>query len=58
MSFLTLFSLWKDRISLKIKRALGMNTFLCDHCKWDWRRACHRPERPNATRCPDYAKRG
>jgi len=49
---------WKDRIRLKIKRALGKNTFLCDSCKWNWRGACHSPERPNATWCPDYAKRG
>jgi len=48
----------KDRITLKLKRALGMNIFLCDTCKWNWRSACHNPERPNATWCPEYEKRG
>ncbi len=48
----------KDRIVLKIKRALGMNILLCDKCKWNWRSACHNPERPNATWCPEYEKRG
>ncbi|HOE64469.1 MAG TPA: hypothetical protein PKW18_13185 [Candidatus Sumerlaeota bacterium] len=31
--------------------------FLCDSCKYDYPNACMRPERPNATRCPDYKKR-
>ena len=48
----------KDRIVLKVKKALGMNIFLCDHCKWNWRSTCHNPERPNATWCPEYEKRG
>ncbi|MCL0038974.1 hypothetical protein M1N46_01840 [Dehalococcoidia bacterium] len=47
-----------QRIIFHIRRFLGMNVFLCDTCKWDWRSACHHPERPNATRCPDYEKRG
>jgi len=49
---------WKHRFMLRIKKALGMNIFLCSSCKWDWRGACHNPERPNATWCPDYEKRG
>ena len=49
---------WMHKIIVRIKRALGMNIFLCDSCKWDWRGACHNPERPNATWCPDYEKRG
>jgi len=49
---------WKDRFTLKIKKALGMNIFLCDSCKWNWRGACRNPERPNATWCPEYEKRG
>jgi ribosomal protein L37AE/L43A len=49
---------WKDRFSLKIKKALGMNIFLCDSCKWNWRGACRNPERPNATWCSEYEKRG
>ena len=49
---------WLDKVKLRIKKMLGMNVFLCDTCKWDWRSACHHPERPNATWCPDYEKRG
>ncbi len=49
---------WHQRLILKIRKALGKNVLLCDSCKWDWRSACHRPERPNATSCPDYEKRG
>ena len=30
---------------------------LCDTCKYDYGTACTRPERPNATRCPDYKRR-
>jgi hypothetical protein len=48
----------KDRIVIRIKKALGMNIFLCDSCKWNWRSSCHRPERPFAVKCPDYEKRG
>ncbi len=48
----------KDRIILRIKRLLGIKVFLCDSCKWNWRSACHVPERPNVTWCPDYEKRG
>ena len=28
--------------------------FLCDNCRYDYPSACSRPQRPNATRCPDY----
>ncbi|HUT36004.1 MAG TPA: hypothetical protein VNE39_21125 [Planctomycetota bacterium] len=28
---------------------------LCDTCKYDYGDACRRPDRPNATRCSDYA---
>ncbi len=45
---------WFDTLKYKIKRMLGMNVFLCDSCKWDWRGACRHPERPNAWWCPDY----
>jgi hypothetical protein len=37
--------------------ALGPAAPLCDSCRWDYGSACKRPERPNATRCPDYEKR-
>jgi hypothetical protein len=49
---------WKSRIILRIKKALGINIFLCDSCKWNWRGACHNAARPNATWCPEYEKRG
>ncbi len=32
--------------------------FLCDHCKYDHNSACHRPQRPNAIKCPDYRPKG
>lgn len=31
--------------------------FLCDTCRYDYRSACSRPERPNATRCDAYKPR-
>ena len=30
--------------------------FLCDTCRYDYDKACSRPERPNAVRCPDFKK--
>ena len=35
-----------------------MNVYICDTCKWNWRTACHSPERPNATWCSEYTKKG
>ena len=35
----------------------GEKRFLCDSCKYDYGSACNRPERPNATKCPDYKRR-
>jgi hypothetical protein len=49
---------WRDKFTLRIKKALGMNIILCDSCKWNWRGSCHNPARPNATWCPEYEKRG
>lgn len=49
---------WKDRLTLKVKKALGMKILLCDSCKWNWRGACHSRERPNAIWCLDYSRRG
>jgi len=49
---------WLDRQHMRMKRALGLNTVLCDNCKWNWRSACHRPERQSAAWCPDYQKKG
>ncbi len=48
----------RHRISLKFKRALGINIILCDQCKWNWRSACRNSARPNATWCPEYVKKG
>ena len=48
----------RQKIMFRIRKFLGMNVFLCDTCKWDWRSACHHPEHPNATQCTDYEKRG
>ena len=31
--------------------------FLCDSCKYNYGSACLRPQRPNATSCPDYRRR-
>ena len=48
---------WQN-FTIKLKKMLGMNIFLCNTCRWDWRGACHNRERPNATWCPDYEKKG
>jgi hypothetical protein len=45
------------RILRSIKRAFGLERFLCDTCRYDYRSACNRPERPNATECKDYKPR-
>ena len=49
---------WGHNFKVRLKQMLGMNILICDSCKWNWRSSCHRPERPNATWCPDYEKRG
>jgi hypothetical protein len=36
---------------------LRRGEFLCDTCKYNDPRDCSRPERPNATSCPDYRGR-
>ena len=41
----------------RVKGLLGVAGILCDRCKYDYSHACRRPERPNATRCPDYKRR-
>ena len=40
----------------KLCSCLGVGRILCDTCKYDYGTACTRPERPNATVCPDYKK--
>jgi hypothetical protein len=49
---------WYNRLVINIKKWLGIKVVLCDTCKWNWRSACHSPERPYATWCSDYEKRG
>ena len=49
---------FRHRMALRIKKELGMNIFLCDNCKWNWRGACHNRARPNATWCSEYEKKG
>ena len=49
---------WLDKLKLRLKKATGQNVILCDSCKWDWRSACHNPDRPNATSCSEYKRRG
>lgn len=41
----------------KLKVFVGSEEILCDTCKYDYGDVCKRPERPNATVCPDYNKR-
>ncbi len=41
----------------KLVRMLGLGAILCDACKYDYGTACTRPDRPNATVCPDYKRR-
>ena len=38
-------------------QAGGGSEFLCDICRYDHGDACNRPERPNATKCPDFKRR-
>lgn len=50
--------MWR-RITAFFRNLFGVEeTILCDTCKYDFGSACTRPERPNATRCPDYRRAG
>ena len=49
---------WLESLKSKIRKAFGGTVILCDTCMWDWRSACHNPDRPNATSCSEYKKRG
>ena len=42
------------QFKVNLKRSLGMNTILCDTCKWNWRSSCHNSARPHATWCTEY----
>ncbi|MCA9001649.1 MAG: hypothetical protein KDB61_06990 [Planctomycetes bacterium] len=37
--------------------AMGGSSILCDRCKWNYGDACRRPQRPNATTCPDFKRK-
>jgi hypothetical protein len=41
----------------RLLRLLGLGRILCDTCKYDYGNACTRPDRPNATVCPDHRRR-
>lgn len=45
-------TLW-NRLQARLRGA----RFLCDVCRYNYREACTRPERPNATACPDFRLR-
>jgi hypothetical protein len=49
--------LLRKLLSLLRQLVPGGTRVLCDTCKYDYGTACTRPERPNATRCPDYKRR-
>ena len=41
-----------------LKRLLGIKKrFLCDTCRYDYERACHNPDRPNATECEEFKRK-
>jgi len=40
----------------RVSAAMFGERILCDTCKYDYGVACTRRERPNATRCEDYAR--
>ncbi|HDP34872.1 MAG TPA: hypothetical protein ENN29_07155 [Candidatus Hydrogenedentes bacterium] len=48
---------WKHELRQWWLRQKCPTEFLCDNCKYDHPSACHRPERPNAIKCPDYRPR-
>ena len=50
---MSLRTLWQ-----RLRARLGLATILCDTCKYDYGSVCNRSERPNATVCPDYKKKG
>ncbi|HPA45201.1 MAG TPA: hypothetical protein PK395_05485 [bacterium] len=51
---------WKTkwrRFTSKVRSVLHEDAFLCDTCKWNYGNICTRPERPNATSCPEYVSK-
>jgi hypothetical protein len=46
-------------VFLLVRRGPGGGSgYLCDTCKYSYGDVCTRPEKPNATKCPDYKKSG
>lgn len=43
---------------LKLRKRLGAPKLLCDTCKYDYPAACKNPDRPNATVCWEYRRKG
>ena len=41
----------------RLRARLAGHRFLCDVCRYHYGDACLRPERPNATSCPDFRHR-
>lgn len=51
---------WRDlrnRLRQRWVQFSAPGKFLCDTCRYDYGTACHRRERPNAAKCPDYKPR-
>ena len=48
---------WWKALWQRVRGLVFGERILCDTCKYDYPSACRRPERPNATRCNDYARR-
>lgn len=58
MNFLTrTLGRWWRRLRARVVALTVPDRFLCDSCRYDYRDACRRPERPNATLCEDYRRR-
>ncbi|MFT5289562.1 MAG: hypothetical protein ACI8QS_002490 [Planctomycetota bacterium] len=45
------------RIWALVRGLFPSSRVLCDTCKYDYGHVCVRPERPNATSCPDFKRR-
>jgi len=45
------------RFTSWVRTHIGGHVVLCDSCKFNYRGACEKPERPNALVCEDYVKK-
>lgn len=48
---------WLKSLWTRWRLRLAGHRFLCDVCRYNYRDACLRPERPNAVNCPDFKMR-